>query len=31
LNLIFTGREFHNKIDHVKKALPPSDLFFEML
>ena len=24
LDLIFTGREFHNKIDDVKKVLPPS-------
>ena len=24
LDLIFTGKEFHNKIDDVKNVLPPS-------
>ena len=30
LDLIFTSKVFHNKIEDVKKVLPSSDLLFEM-
>ena len=31
LDRIFDGKEFHNKIDDVKKVLPPSVFYYTML